>query len=64
MQMHYNESRVYPGAEVEEESTYSAPVALGLSVLRSSFLQRFGTLLPVFLPLLMSSFYLRESYSM
>ena len=28
MQMHYNESRDYPGAEVEEESTYSTPVTL------------------------------------
>lgn len=28
MQMHYNESRCYPGAEVEEESTCSSPVAL------------------------------------
>lgn len=34
MQMHYNEPRVH-GAEVEEESTYSAPVALDLSVPRS-----------------------------
>ena len=30
IQMHYNESRGYPGAEVEEESTCSAPVALDL----------------------------------
>ena len=28
MQMHYNESRGYPGAEVEEESPYSISVAL------------------------------------
>lgn len=30
MQIHFNESRAYPGAEVEEESTGSAPVAFGL----------------------------------
>lgn len=32
MQVYYNESRVYPGAEVEEESVHSAPVALDLLV--------------------------------
>lgn len=30
MQMHYNESLGYPKAEVEDESTYSVPVALDL----------------------------------
>lgn len=30
MQMHNNESRGYPIAEMEEKSTYFAPVALGL----------------------------------
>lgn len=34
MHMHYNESRHYPGAEVEEESC-SAPVALGFLALGS-----------------------------
>ena len=29
MQMYYNESRGYPGAEVEEESLCFVPVALG-----------------------------------
>jgi len=35
VQVHYNESRGYPGAEVEEESPCSAPVALDLSDPRS-----------------------------
>lgn len=34
-QMHYNESRGYSGAQEEEESTGSAPVALDLSGPRS-----------------------------
>ena len=29
-QMHYNESRGYPAAEMEEESSGSAPVSFGL----------------------------------
>lgn len=35
MPMHYNESRVYPGAEVEEESISSTSMPLDLSALRS-----------------------------
>ena len=35
MQMNYNESRGYPGAEVEEESAYFACMPLGLLPLRS-----------------------------
>lgn len=35
MQMHYTESRGYPGMEAEEESTGSTPVALDLSYPRS-----------------------------
>lgn len=35
MQLHYNESWSYPGAEVEEKSSCSTPVALDLSPLRS-----------------------------
>ena len=34
-QMHYNKSRGYPEAEVEEERACSAPVALNVSVPRS-----------------------------
>lgn len=30
MQMHFSESGGYPGAEMEEKSTCSAPVTLGL----------------------------------
>lgn len=35
--MHYNEPRDYPGAEVEEESAFSTPVALELSIPRRSW---------------------------
>lgn len=35
IQMHYNESRGYPGVEVKEESAWYAPVALDLSAPRS-----------------------------
>ena len=35
VQIHYNETRGYPEAEVEEESAYSTPVALDLSTPKS-----------------------------
>lgn len=39
MQIHYRESRGYPGTEVEDESACSEPVALDLSGTRSWKLQ-------------------------
>lgn len=35
MQIHYNESRGYPGTELEEENVGSVPVAFGLVALGS-----------------------------
>ena len=48
MQMHFNESKGYPGTEEEEKSAFSAPVALDLSLSGSWKAQGQDTVLLVF----------------